>query len=126
MTARCTDILAGLPINESKADKTTVCNTYGSEIKCTGNSLCMWINTSCACTWVGCSCGDPTQDSKHSDAINADSLIFIIVPIFILSLMACCACCAYRYRRKVATIARKTLPSSWIKMLTPEDDAVVE
>ncbi len=41
---RCTDVLTGSPVDESKAIKEVVCNTYTAQVKCVSNSLCIWRN----------------------------------------------------------------------------------
>ena len=63
----CTVIIPGkAPPNGSVAIPGIECDTYLSRTGCLRNALCMWLpaNDSCACTFLGCSCGDPSANAK--------------------------------------------------------------
>ena len=90
-----------------------ICDQFLTQEMCTSYSDCSWKlnNNTCACTFTGCSCSDPSAGAEKSAPYDYVTMVMIITPLFSVIIMV------RRYTIYSSQVAANSLgpfsPNSW-------------
>jgi len=63
------------------------------------------VQYQCYCSFSGCKCGNPAQNSTGSQPYSQETFVMVIIPVFFALGFMCCAGFVFSNRERIAWIS---------------------
>ena len=96
----------------AQADTLTECSVRLCAYTCHFNTNCRWVPAEdyCMCTWAGCTCGDPAQNTTGSQTFKKTEMMYVAGPLMGAFGIVLFTACGWRWRRQMGEIAKEVIP----------------